>query len=99
MMNEANTNAAAAVAHRQRCTTLRSNAMQHTSAMAQAKKETLKQPMKQAINSRHASQPVGVNQYSTGSTLESKWLMLRGRNSVFRWYRSYCSIAVIAALF
>ena len=28
--------------------------------------------------------------YSTGSALESKWFMLRVRNSIFRWYGSYC---------
>jgi hypothetical protein len=31
-----------------------------------------------------------VSQYSTGSTLESKWLMFRVRNSIFSWYSTYC---------
>jgi hypothetical protein len=38
-----------------------------------------------------------VSQDSTGSTLESKWLMLRVRNSIFRWYSTYC-ISVLTTI-
>jgi len=57
--------------------------------MAQAKKQTLKQPMKQAIKQSARELACWVS-YSTGSTLESKWFMLRVRNSIFRWYGRYC---------
>jgi hypothetical protein len=52
-----------------------------------SKKHTLKQPMKQAI--KQSARELAhwfhnkESQYSTGSTLESKWLMLRVRNSIF----------------
>ena len=63
-----------------------------------SKKHTLKQPMKQPIEQaikQSAHELVrwcrnAESQYSTGSTLESKWLMLRVRNSIFRWYSTHC---------
>jgi hypothetical protein len=59
------------------------------SAMAQAKKQRLTQPMKQAIK-QSARELARWCTKSTGSTLESKWLMLDVRNSIVRWYSDYC---------
>ena len=63
-----------------------------------SKKHTLKQPMKQPMEQaiKQSARELArwcrntESQYSTGSTLESKWLMLRVRNSIFRWYSTYC---------
>ena len=64
-----------------------------------SKKHTLKQPMKQPMEQATIKQSArelarwcrnAESQYSTGSTLESKWLMLRVRNSIFCCYSTHC---------
>jgi hypothetical protein len=91
MMNEANNNAAAEVGaqtvHAPLCEARQGSA---TFAMAQAKKHTLKQPMKQAI--KQVVGELGRWCKNTAHDQNSKASSsIHVRNSSFRWYSSYCS--------
>ena len=71
---------------------------QTAAVQKRSKKHTLKQPMKQPMKQviKQSARELArwcrntESQYSTGSTLESKWLMLCVRSSIFRWYNTYC---------
>jgi hypothetical protein len=91
MMSEMNNNAAAAVVHKQWMrTTLWSKTMQRIIRNGPSEDANAEAADEASDKTIGAWVALLVSQYSTGSTLESKWLMLRVRNSIFRWYSTYC---------